>query len=71
MPDPYESPKDETPGQRRVRLMNLTNEGWHPDKVDKVDEVPLPETSPIEDDPKPKPPAEVAAEPKRQQVKEK
>ena len=60
--DPHDAPEDETPGQRRARLMNLNNPGWHPDKVDKVDEVPPPETSAIEDDPKEKAPAEVKVE---------
>ena len=47
--DPHDAPEDETPGQRRARLMNLNNEGWHPDKVAKVDEVP----PPVKEEPKP------------------
>lgn len=30
MTSPYESPKGETPIQRRERLMNLTNPTWTP-----------------------------------------
>lgn len=30
MADPHETPENETPTARRVRLMNLTNPAWTP-----------------------------------------
>lgn len=41
--DPYDAPADETPIQRRHRLMNLTNEDYRPlaDNVDLAEKAPL------------------------------
>jgi len=47
--DPYESPEDETPIQRRQRLMNLTNPAWAPAPAEEA-------TSPAEMNPLPQPP---------------
>lgn len=43
MADPHESPEDETPAERRERLMNLTNPAWAPEPTE--DESPEAEAS--------------------------